>query len=232
MRDDQQPVPASEEGGHADSDRLPRRRLLQALGGAAGLATIGFPESGPVGGSRAQSDGPESPVELSLEAPGTVQPGETLTVTAEVTNRDVPEASSGLVELTSVPEPLAVTSDTDNPAFLGVPSGTPVPAVGESVTQQFALAVSEDTSTGEDVTLAAEARLQNDTATPSTTTTRTVTVAEQQDPVDRFDTNDQPGIQRDEVVDAIVAFNTETEIGGEAVSRSDVVDVIVAFNNQ
>jgi hypothetical protein len=46
-----------------------------------------------------------------------------------------------------------------------------------------------------------------------------------------FDTNGEPGIQRDEVVDGIVAFNNDRTIGGQEVSRSDVVELIVAFNN-
>jgi hypothetical protein len=45
-------------------------------------------------------------------------------------------------------------------------------------------------------------------------------------PVERFDTNGEPGIQRDEVVDAIIDFNDD----GSDVKRGDVVEVIIEFN--
>jgi len=48
---------------------------------------------------------------------------------------------------------------------------------------------------------------------------------DQQDPVQRFDTNGEPGIQGDEVLDAISEFNE----GGD-VEATDVLDVISAFN--
>ena len=59
MSDDQQPATAGTENEDepADAAGLPRRRLLQALGGAAGLATIGLSENGPIEPARAQSDG-------------------------------------------------------------------------------------------------------------------------------------------------------------------------------
>ncbi|TSD08856.1 hypothetical protein DP107_17925 [Haloglomus irregulare] len=46
------------------------------------------------------------------------------------------------------------------------------------------------------------------------------------DPVERFDTNGEPGIQDDEVLNAISAFNE----GEEGVEDGDVLDVISAFN--
>jgi hypothetical protein len=46
----------------------------------------------------------------------------------------------------------------------------------------------------------------------------------------RFDTNGEAGIQRGEIVDAIVAFNGNGTIGGEPVTRGDIVDLIVEFN--
>ena len=58
MSDDQQPAVAGteNEADPVDAAGLPRRRLLQALGGAAGVASAGLPR-GPVGRGRAQSDG-------------------------------------------------------------------------------------------------------------------------------------------------------------------------------
>jgi hypothetical protein len=144
-------------------------------------------------------------------------------VTAELTNRDVPEPSSGAIELTTVPEPLSLSSDSENPVFLGF--GNPLPAVGESVTQQFELAAPQNAAVEQDLTLEAEAVVQNDTDERNTTTTQTVTITDQQDPVERFDQNDEPGIQGDEVLDAISEFNE----GGD-VEATDVLDVISAFN--
>jgi hypothetical protein len=54
--------------------------------------------------------------------------------------------------------------------------------------------------------------------------------ADPEDPVDRFDTNGEPGIQSGEVLNAISAFNEDTRIGGEPVESGDVLDVISAFN--
>jgi len=184
--------------------------------------------TGPVGTqsppTEAPGDGSETPVELSVEAPETVQPGETLTVTAEVTNQDVPEASSGVIELTSVPEPLSLSSASANPVFLGF-AGNALPAVGESVTQQFEIAVPDEAAVEQELTLETEATLQNSEATRNTTTTQTVTITDQQAPVERFDQNGEPGIQGDEVLDAISEFNE----GGD-VEATDVLDVISAFN--
>jgi hypothetical protein len=87
------------------------------------------------------------------------------------------------------------------------------------------LIVAEEAAVGQNATLTAEARLQNGDATRNTTTTRTVTISNQQDPVQRFDTNGEPGIQGDEVLDAISQFNE----GGD-LEPGDVLDVISAFN--
>ena len=181
------------------------------------ITPSGQQDSGP-------GDGGQAPVELSLEAPETVQPGETVTVTAELTNRDVPEPSSGSIELTPVPEPLSLSSDSENPVFLGF-AGNALPAVGESVTQQFEIAVSQEAAVEQELTLETEATLQNSEVTRNATTTQTVTITDQQDPVERFDQNGEPGIQGDEVLDAISEFNE----GGD-VEATDVLDVISAFN--
>jgi hypothetical protein len=181
------------------------------------ITPSGQQDSGP-------GDGGQAPVELSLEAPETVQPGETMTVTAELTNRDVPEPSSGAIELTPVPEPLSVAGASANPVFLGF-AGNALPAVGESVTQQFEIAVSQEAAVEQELTLETEATLQNSEVTRNATTTQTVTITDQQDPVERFDQNDEPGIQGDEVLDAISEFNE----GGD-VEATDVLDVISAFN--
>jgi len=50
--------------------------------------------------------------------------------------------------------------------------------------------------------------------------------ADPEDPLDRFDTNGEPGIQSGEVLNAISAFNE----GEEGVEAGDVLDVISAFN--
>ena len=163
-------------------------------------------------------------VELSVAAPATVQPGSTVTVTAEVTNRDVPEASSGLINLSTGAAPLSLANERTSPVFLGF-GGNPIPAVGDTVSQEFELIVAEEAAVGQNATLTAEARLQNGDATRNTTTTRTVTISNQQDPVQRFDTNGEPGIQGDEVLDAISQFNE----GGD-LEPGDVLDVISAFN--
>jgi PKD repeat protein len=67
------------------------------------------------------------------------------------------------------------------------------------------------------------------------TTSQTVTVAGGGSSVhpnlQRFDTNGQAGIQADEIVDAIVAYNSGSQIGGESVRASDVVDLIVEYNS-
>jgi hypothetical protein len=47
----------------------------------------------------------------------------------------------------------------------------------------------------------------------------------------RFDTNVQAGIQADEIVDAIVAYNNGEQIGSQPVQDGDIVDLIVEYNN-
>lgn len=47
----------------------------------------------------------------------------------------------------------------------------------------------------------------------------------------RFDTNGEPGIQVDEVLNAIRAFNADSTIGGEPVEVNDVISVIAEFNS-
>jgi hypothetical protein len=63
-------------------------------------------------------------------------------------------------------------------------------------------------------------------ANDSATATITVQDEPASDPVERFDTNGEPGIQDDEVLNAISAFNE----GEEGVEAGDVLDVISAFN--
>ncbi len=48
----------------------------------------------------------------------------------------------------------------------------------------------------------------------------------------RFDTNEDGVINRGEVIDAIIAYNDDEQIGGADVERSDVIDAIVAYNNE
>ena len=204
-------------GATSDADGYP---ILSRLASEPQLNAQGISNEGPP----APGDGGQAPVALSLEAPGTVQPGGTVTVTAELTNRDVPEPSSGSIELTPVPEPLSLSSDSENPVFLGF-AGNALPARGESVTQQFEINVPEEAAVEQELTLEAVAVVQNDTDEFNTTTTQTVTITDQQAPVERFDTNGEPGIQGDEVLDAISEFNE----GGD-VEATDVLDVISAFN--
>lgn len=46
----------------------------------------------------------------------------------------------------------------------------------------------------------------------------------------RFDTNGNKIIDRPEAVDAVIAYNDDTTIGGESVERPAAVDVIIAYN--
>ena len=49
--------------------------------------------------------------------------------------------------------------------------------------------------------------------------------------LERFDTNNEPGIQADEVIDAIIAFNSGDQLGGERVTSRDVIDLIIEYNS-
>jgi hypothetical protein len=82
-------------------------------------------------------------------------------------------------------------------------------------------------SSGNQLVLTAEGQLSSSAADRTDSAITRLTVAEPA----RFDTNGQPGIQRGEVVDAIVAYNTGAELGGQPVSRTDVFDAIVKFNS-
>jgi subtilisin family serine protease len=161
---------------------------------------------------------------LSLSGPSTVTPGDMVTLTATLNNTGVSGASGGFVELVNVPK--AVSGDGDDTKFLGF-GGVPVPPLGESHEYQFELGVAEDASPGNELVLTAEGQLSSSATDRADTATTRLTVTESA----RFDTNDQPGIQRGEVVDAIVAYNTGAGLNGQPVSRTDVVDVIVKFNS-
>jgi hypothetical protein len=166
----------------------------------------------------------DSPAALSLTGPASAAPGDTVTVTAMLNNTGLSDAAGGSVSLTNLPDSLSVEGDSTR--FLGF-GGTPVPGLGESASYAFEVGIAEDASPGEEVTLTADSQLESQTASATNTATTQLTIAQSA----RFDTNGQPGIQRGEVVDAIVAFNSDANLGGQPVSRTDVVDVIVEFNS-
>jgi hypothetical protein len=166
----------------------------------------------------------DSRAALSLDGPASAAPGDTATVTATLENTGLSDAAGGSVALTNLPDSLSVEGDSTR--FLGF-AGTPVPDLGESATYSFDVVIAEDASPGEEVTLTAESELEGQTASTADTATAQLTIARPA----RFDTNGQPGIQRGEVVDAIVAYNSGSNLGGQPVSRTDVVDVIVKFNS-
>jgi plastocyanin len=62
------------------------------------------------------------------------------------------------------------------------------------------------------------------------TDTIQVTVEQPADPVERFDADGDGSIDRDEAVDAIVAYNDGSTVGGEEVTRDQAVQVIVDYN--
>jgi hypothetical protein len=171
----------------------------------------------------AVSDGANE-VSISITGPSTAAPGDTVTVTAMLNNTGLSDAAGGSVSLTNLPDSLSVEGDSTR--FLGF-GGTPVPGLGESASYSFEVSIAEDASPGEEVTLTADSQLESQTASATNTATTQLTIAQSA----RFDTNGQPGIQRGEVVDAIVAFNSDANLGGQPVSRTDVVDVIVKFNS-
>jgi hypothetical protein len=160
---------------------------------------------------------------VTTDAPASIAPGETASMDVSVTNTDVSNAQGGSIELTNVPSPLSVSGDST--VFLGV-GGNTVPSIGETTTQSFELTVADDATTGQDVTVDISAQLENQQSSSTATNSTTITIAQR----DRFDTNGQEGIQTGEVVDAIVAFNANQELGGQPVTRGDVVDLIVRFN--
>lgn len=49
-------------------------------------------------------------------------------------------------------------------------------------------------------------------------------------PLARFDTDRDGRIESGEVLDAIVSFNADVDVGGRPVSARDVLDVVVAYN--
>jgi outer membrane protein assembly factor BamB len=51
------------------------------------------------------------------------------------------------------------------------------------------------------------------------------------DPMARFDTDDQPGIQLGEVLRAIAAYNDESDVGGDPVTLQDLLQVISTYNS-
>jgi hypothetical protein len=136
---------------------------------------------------------------------------------------------------------------------------TPVnPAVDESVDfdasgstdtdgtiQQYEWDVDDDSKyelTGEQATFSFSSsgevsimlRVTDDTGATATTE-ETITVGDEPSlpsNLRRFDTNSQPGIQSGEVVDAIIAYNTNGQIGSKEVTRGDVVDLIIEYNSQ
>jgi len=66
-------------------------------------------------------------------------------------------------------------------------------------------------------------------------TTRTLEVKKNETDLEnpateRFDTNDEPGIQAGEIISAIVAYNTDQPINGTQVDTTDVINLIVAHN--
>jgi Ca2+-binding EF-hand superfamily protein len=62
------------------------------------------------------------------------------------------------------------------------------------------------------------------------TDTIQVTVEQLADSVERFDADGDGSIDRDEAVDAIVAYNDGSTVGGEEVTRDQAVQVIVDYN--
>jgi len=167
----------------------------------------------------------DNALSLTLDAPANAAPGETITVIADLENTGLSDAAGGNTALTNVPAPLSVSGD--DTVFLGF-GGNPVPAVGETISQSFEIMVPDSTQTGQDLTISSDAELQDSSGqTVTTTTTATLTISQG----NRFDTNGQAGIQADEVVNAIVAYNNGDQIGGQPVGPSDVVDLIVEYNS-
>jgi uncharacterized membrane protein len=162
---------------------------------------------------------------LTTDIPQQVSPGTTFTAEYNITNRASDQVGGGSIELVGVPPQFSINGQSTQ--FIGVGSSPPSP--GEQITKSFELTVNESASAGQDVSLVANASLQySDGSKATNETTSTVSIVSSS-PTDRFDTNGQPGIQRDEVVDAIIAFQTGSASG--EISREDVIKVIVAYNS-
>jgi hypothetical protein len=71
---------------------------------------------------------------------------------------------------------------------------------------------------------------QHGVFTADNSATGTLTV-EASNPLSRFDQDDSGQIGFQEVIDAIEAYNTDGQIGGEDVEFQDVLDAIEAYNN-
>jgi len=64
---------------------------------------------------------------------------------------------------------------------------------------------------------------------PVGTAQQTITNSSSNSNLDRFDSDDSGQIDQGEVIDAIDAFYTNSDVGGESVDQQDVLDVIDAF---
>ncbi|SEP23450.1 Carboxypeptidase regulatory-like domain-containing protein [Halorientalis persicus] len=162
-------------------------------------------------------------IQLEVDAPSQVVPGQTTTIDVRLRNTDLANAGGGSISLASVPAPLTIAGEDTK--FIGIDREPP--SIGETTTATFELSIPDNAATG-DVTITADGQLQSETQTATTTTSTTLTIAEQSG--SRFNTNGQPGIQSEEIVNAIVAYNTNREVGNQDVTSQDVIDLIVRYN--
>jgi hypothetical protein len=131
--------------------------------------------------------------------------------------------------------PSSITVDTETEVTVTVTDVSGSPVTGATVEIQDLL---QEGTTDADGTVvfsvtASEAGeyLVSATADGFKDADATLTATVSTGPVQRFDTNGQPGIQRDEIVDAIVSYNDGSTVGGEEVSRADIVELIVEYNS-
>jgi hypothetical protein len=127
--------------------------------------------------------------------------------------------------LTRLPSQLSVNTSASatNGGTFGA-NGQQVLVFQPAGEQTLTIAYDIDASARADATFDIEATVLDENSTATDTVTTTVGDVET-GPVERFDTNGDPGIQGDEVLDAISEFNE----GGD-VEATDVLDVISAFN--
>jgi hypothetical protein len=131
--------------------------------------------------------------------------------------------------------PSSITVDTETEVTVTVTDESGSPVTGATVEIQDLLR--EDTTDADGTVVfsvtASEAGeyLVSATADGFEDTDATLTATVSSGPVQRFDTNGQPGIQRDEIVNAIVSYNDDSTVGGEEVSRADIVELIVQYNS-
>jgi len=166
---------------------------------------------------------PEQKIQLDSDVPAQIEPGESVTISYTLRNINLPNAGGGVISI-NVSSPISVVSDQTK--FIGIQS--PPPAVGENITKSFTIQASTNT-TSSNATIFASAKLQSVDERLQTNISQQLIVSENSS--DRFDTNDEPGIQSREVISAIVAYNSGRPLGGQPVTSQDIIDLIVRYNN-